>query len=278
VTPWREALVETVKTLRAAGVPDASREAPLLLAMAAGMSREAWLTAPPDLDASMLSKLRLFTARRVERVPLAYIRGCQEFFGLSLLVGPGVLVPRPETEHLVEVALRATPREAGRVVDVGTGSGAVALALAIHGWPGWQVEGVDIDRNALALAAANRARLNRPGVRLYRSDLLDRVEPPLLAVVANLPYVGREDPVDPEVRWEPTVAVYAPGEPLSLIRRVVIQAARRLAPGGILALEVGWGQAPAVTDLLARAGFDAIAGESDLAGTVRVVWGRWTGA
>jgi release factor glutamine methyltransferase len=217
------------------------------------------------------------TRRRAAREPMAYLRGCQEFYGLGILVNRAVLVPRPETETLVEVALQAIPPAPGVVVDVGTGSGAVALALAVYGPPTWEILGVDVSPAALLTAALNRARLRQTRrVTLFRSDLLAAVPGLLSAVVANLPYVADADAVDPEVRHEPAEAVFAGPDGLRLIRRLIDEAVARLRPGGPLLLEVGIGQAATVRRWMEEAGFSGVAIERDGAGVPRVVWGRWS--
>ena len=267
---------EARSLLQKSGVPDWEREVVLLLAAATGQDRESLYRDGPSLTPGARAKFRELFRRRAAREPLAYLTGRREFFGLDLIVSPRVLIPRAETETLVETALRSVPIRPGRVVDVGTGSGAVALALSSAGPKSWAVEAVDLDLGALAVARTNRARLGLP-IKIYPSDLLSQVEPGLLAIVANLPYVDPRDPVDPEVRFEPRQAVFAPDRGLKLIERLIGQAPMKLRPEGRLLLEVGAGQARDVSDTMRAHGFQVDAPTIDLAGHERVVGGVWPG-
>lgn len=269
-------LADAAARLEAAGIPDPAREAIRLAALAAGITLEDWLRRGEPLRGEQAERFATLVARRARREPYAYLAGRTSFYGLDLAVTPAVLVPRPETELLVATALAHLPRRPGRVVDVGTGSGAVALALARHGDAAWRIEAVDIDLAALEVARANRDRLGL-AVCLYPSDLLAQVRPGILGIVANLPYVANADPVDPEVRYEPPGAVFAGPDGLSLIRRLVAQAPDRLEPRGWIGLEVGAGQAEPVAERLATAGFRPVGIEPDWAGIGRVVWGVWPG-
>jgi release factor glutamine methyltransferase len=269
---------ETSAALGDAGIPDAAREALLLLELAAGRPREEWYREEPDLSPADVAALRALVERRRRREPFAYLRGWQEFWGMRLNVSPACLVPRPDTETLVEVALRVVPRRAGQVVDVGTGSGAVILALARSGPPSWRLMGVDRSPEALRVAAGNRSMLGLDArVSVRASDLLEAVECPLLGVVANLPYVGDGESVEPEVRWEPRSAVFAGPDGLALVARLIDQAVPKMEPGGVVALEVGAGQSEAVRRLMDAAGLRDGGVERDLAGLPRVVWGRCDG-
>ncbi|MDA8200953.1 MAG: HemK family protein methyltransferase [Thermaerobacter sp.] len=261
------------RQLARAGVPDPERETPLLLAAALGLPKEVLYRDRPPVDDAAWVRLEAWTERRARREPMAYVLGRQEFFGLELVVTPRVLVPRPATETLVATALAEIPARAGRVVDVGVGSGAVALALARHGFAGWQVEGVDSDLQALTLAKINRERVG-VRARFYPSDLLAQVEGGLLAVVANLPYVGQGDAVDPEVHFEPPRAVFGGARGPELILRLVGQLMGKLAPDGHALLEVGAGQAVEVAQALAEAGLTVAPPVADVDGIARVVWGR----
>ena len=208
--------------------------------------------------------------RAVAREPVAYITGVRGFRRLDVHVDSRVLIPRPETETLVEAALDLPPGTC--VVDVGTGSGAVALALKDER-PDLDVIGTDRSAEALAVARANAARLGLD-VAFVEGDLLeapgvDAVD----AVVSNPPYVEDGAPLQPEIaRHEPPVALYAGAAGLAVIRRLVAQAAA--SPARFVALEVGMGQAADVADVLAAAGFGAIEMRRDLAGIERVVVAR----
>jgi release factor glutamine methyltransferase len=204
-------------------------------------------------------------ARRADREPVAYILGRREFRYVTLAVDRRVLIPRPETELLVEVGLGCKP--GSRVADVGTGSGAVALALASER-PDLTVVGLDIDAGALEVARANGVRL-APGVEFRRADLLDGGQ--YDAVLANLPYVAQGAGLAPEIaRWEPPRALFAGADGLDLVRRLVVAA----AGVELLALEIGPEQAGTVAALLTEAGFGCTEVLPDLAGQARVVVGR----
>jgi release factor glutamine methyltransferase len=214
----------------------------------------------------------LVRRRSVSREPVAYILGRRHFRRLELRVDPRVLIPRPETELLVEVAL-ALPR-GSRVLDVGTGSGAVALALKDER-PDLHVSGSDLSDDALDLARDNAEHLELD-VRWLAADLLDGMPDELDAVVSNPPYVSDGDraALAPEIlRHEPLSALFAGGDGLDTIRRLIDQAAAR-GTVRLLALEVGAGQAPVVGELLQVAGFPLVRIERDLAGIERVVVGE----
>jgi release factor glutamine methyltransferase len=209
--------------------------------------------------------------RTVERVPVAYLVGHKGFRHLDLQVDQRVLVPRPETEHLVEALLDLPP--GARVHDVGTGSGAIALALK-HERPDLMVSASDVSPDALAVARANAERLGL-AVSFTQGDLLDGVDPHVDVVVANPPYVedGERATMAPEVvRHEPGLALFGGADGLRTIRPLLTQAAATDAR--LVALEVGAGQAPKVRALVAAAGFPEVETVTDLAGHERVVLGR----
>lgn len=267
----REALGGAVDALGAAGVDSPRLDAELLLAEATGWKR-AQLVAEPGtgVPAAAARRFGEMVRRRLRREPLAYILGRKGFRNLELLVDRRVLVPRPETELLVELALEIGP---GRVLDVGTGSGAIALAIADE-LPGCEVVATDSSAAALEVAMANATRLGLEGrVSLVRGTLPPDDGRRFDLVVANLPYVSeREWPaLEPEVtRWEPREALLGGPDGLDAIRALVPGLAA-VAPA--LALEVGADQARAVEGLLREAGFDRVEARSDLAGIPRVVWG-----
>lgn len=286
----RDALLEASASI-------SRRDAETLLAHTLHRDR-AWLLAHLDdeLPPSALDSFRALTARRATQEPLQHLTGIQEFFGLELRVTPAVLIPRPETEHLVEAVLewaRAQPDPHVKIADVGTGSGAIAIALASvlkHA----SVTAIDISPPALTVAHGNAERLGLAGrIRFLRGDLLtpllaahapadplftgDPLNPlvfgtdtfnlfgspsvespfavPTFNVIAsNPPYVAESDAptLAPEVRdHEPSVALYAGPDGLAIYRRLIPQALELLRPGGLLALEIGFGQRDAVTELLA---------------------------
>ena len=208
--------------------------------------------------------------RRLRREPVAYILGRKGFRSIELAVDRRVLVPRPETELLVELALELRSR---RVLDLGTGSGAVALAIAAE-LPGCEVTATDTSAPALEVARANAARLGLAD----RVEFVEAMLPPELGgfglLVANLPYVGEAEwgALEPEVtEWEPREALLAGPDGLDVLRAAV-PAAAGVAP--FVAFEVGAGQAPAVSEMLFEAGFGAVETRADLAGIPRVVVGR----
>lgn len=266
----RERLAGATRELARAGCETARLDAELLLAAALGVDRAALVVdSARPLEPAEAARLDVLVERRRAREPVAYILGRKEFRHLLLAVDPRVLVPRPETELLVEVGLEL-PRDV-RVVDVGTGSGAVALALK-HERPDLEVHGTDADAGALAVARANARRLDVP-VTFARHDLLAGVTGPLDAVLANLPYVAEREweALPPEITChEPRSALLAGPEGLELIRRL----ATATGAAGLVALEVGAGQAPAVAGILGEAGFTGIERRRDLAGIERVVVGR----
>ena len=267
-TPVREALDSAVIALSAAGVDTPRLDAEVLLAHALGVDRASLII---DGDRRVEGPaVRAFQdavrRRSVAREPVAYITGVKGFRHLDLHVDPRVLIPRPETETLVEAALAVLPRGA-RVVDVGTGSGAVALALKDER-PDLQVIATDVSTDALDVARANAQRLGLE-VELVCADLLTGVRD-VDAVVSNPPYVEDGAELAPEiVRHEPALALRAGPEGLDVLRLLVPAAAARGAE--ILAVEVGAGQAAAVQALAREAGFARSERRADLAGVDRVV-------
>ena len=217
--------------------------------------------------------------RRYRGEPIQYITGETEFYGLPFRVTPDVLIPRPETEHLVEKALKiAAQFEAPRIVDVGTGSGAIAVALATQ-LPRASVTAIDLSQAALALACKN-AQGNGVGdrIRFLRDDLLAPVAGERFEmIVSNPPYVAEagRDSLAVEVReYEPPTALFAGTDGLSMYRRLIPATHAALVPGGYLLMEIGYGQSGAVGELLSSAGFEAIEFVPDLQGIPRVATAR----
>jgi release factor glutamine methyltransferase len=272
-TSVRDALASSLVALEAAGVETPRLDAEVLLAHVLGVDRGRLISDPGrELDPSEAGRFRdLVTRRWREREPVAYLRGFKPFRHIELAVDPRVFVPGPDTEHVVEAALGLPP--GARVVDVGTGSGAIALALK-HERPDLRVAAVDASPDALAVARANGARLGLD-VEWHEGDLLGPVAGAVDAVVSNPPYVATGDAptLPPEVgRWEPALALFAGADGLDVIRRLVPQVRGRGAR--FLAMEVGQGQAAAVSELCGAAGFSAVAVVPDLAGIDRVVVAR----
>jgi release factor glutamine methyltransferase len=260
-TTVRDALDSALIALTAAGCETPRLDAEVLLAAAMGVDR-AMLIAGPERGVEP-EPFRAYVQRRARREPVAYILGRKGFRRLELAVDPRVLIPRPETEHVVEVALGLP--EGARVVDVGTGSGAIALALADER-PDLRVLGTESSPAALAVARANAARLGLD-VDFVECDLLEGVTGPFDAVVCNPPYVREGERVEPELGYEPAEALYAGPTGLEVYRRLV----PALAEVPFVALEVGAGQALDVAALLGEFATEAV---PDLAGIARVVVGR----
>jgi release factor glutamine methyltransferase len=237
-----------------------------------------WLSAHRDDE---LSKARVdaffaLARRRREGEPVAYLTGVKEFWGLALRVTNAVLVPRPETETLVELALDWIPADTDvRVLDLATGSGAVALAVA-HERPRAQVVASDVSTAALAVAHENAFRLGLANVAFVESDWWNAVEGRFDVILSNPPYVAPSDPhlQDGDVRFEPIGALVPPGDALSALRAIVASASRHLVPHGALAVEHGYDQSEAVQSLFRDAGLAHIVVRRDLAGIERVVGGR----
>jgi release factor glutamine methyltransferase len=272
-----EAVESAVIAITAAGSPTARLDAEVLLAWAMGTTRTA-LYLDPDAEVSGPAVRRFQDAvrrRSAGREPVAYIVGTKGFRRIELAVDGNVLVPRPETEHLVEAVLALASPDAV-VVDVGTGSGAIALALKEER-PDLRVVATDVSAPALDVARANAATLGLD-VTFLAGDLLEAIgegDPAPDVVVANLPYVpdGDRAGLPAEIRHhEPAVALFGGPDGLDVVRRLVTQAGERGV--GAVALEVGQGQPPATADLLRDAGYTHVGIHPDLAGIDRVVVGR----
>lgn len=253
-------------------------DAQLLLLHALGRSGgdRAWLVAhdgdalAPDAHGAF----KLLCERRVAGEPVAYLVGRKEFFGLDLLVDARVLVPRPDTEVLVEWALAVlADTSAPKVADLGTGSGAIALAFK-HARPEAHVTAIDASPAALTVARANAARLELE-IDCVAGHWLSSTEQQFDLLVSNPPYVADDDPHLAALGHEPRMALASGADGLDDIREIVRQSPSHLLPGGWLLLEHGWDQAPAVRTLLARAGFADVSSRRDLAGIERCSGGRW---
>jgi release factor glutamine methyltransferase len=273
-------------------------DATVLLSEALGVSKERLLASLPDpLQEEPYRRYRGFLDRRLAGYPVSYIRGRKEFYSLEFLVDERVLVPRPETETLVEEALRLLASPAGsearrvprprvmrakRVHDACTGSGCVAIALK-HTRPELEVSASDLSRDALAVARLNARRVlvgrGSGGLRLYRSNLLARVRGRFDLIAANPPYLTDHEVENMQkVGWpEPAGALRGGPDGTDLLRRLIRQAPRHLARGGQLLLEAAPPQMESLRVELAAVGFTDVAVLADLSGRQRVIRGRWEG-
>ncbi len=262
----------------AAGLPgDSPRlDAQLLLAQALGRTR-AWLLAHADdpLPAQSRDAYAALIARRAAGEPVAYILGRAAFWTLDLEVSPATLVPRPDTETLVEQVLSRLPETPARVLDLGTGSGAIALALAQER-PRWELLGVDIDPAAVAMAARNAARNGVTNARFVAGDWYGPVSGMRFGlIVSNPPYIRSDDPClqGPGLSHEPLAALASGESGLDALRTVIAGAPGHLLPGGLLACEHGAEQGPDVRALFVSAGFSDACTWHDLEGRERVTAG-----
>ena len=252
-------------------------DAGILLAFALNLPRVRLKSHPEEARTpAELEHYLALIERRAAGEPLAYITGSREFWTLELRVSRDVLVPRPETELLVERALTLCPAAAAQVADLGTGSGAIALALAAER-PDWEILAVDASAAALAIAADNAQRLGLANVTFAASDWFSALAGRRFAlVVSNPPYVDARDPALQALRYEPRQAL-TPGEDgLADLRAIIRAAPEQLQEGGWLALEHGATQAAAVAHELVARGFDSVRSYRDLGGHERVTEGQWT--
>jgi len=264
---------------RLSALPQASPrlEAELLMMEATGASREQLIAWPERTPGpAQASRFAQLLERRLKGEPIAYIRGRQAFWKQELRVSPATLIPRPETELLVEIALERLPATAPLVVaDAGTGTGAIALALALER-PCWTLIALELSPDAIRVAAANLARQEARNLHLIRGDWLLCLAPASLdAVIANPPYIPAGDPHlrQGDLPREPLSALAAGMDGLQAIRHLVPQAGTRLRVGGLLALEHGYDQDAAVRAELAAGGFSGILSRTDLCGLPRVTLG-----
>ncbi|WP_407947520.1 peptide chain release factor N(5)-glutamine methyltransferase [Paraburkholderia polaris] len=262
-------------------------EARILLTHVLGWRHTQLITRSDEtLDGAVVERYRVLEARRVAGEPVAQLVGAREFFGLDFEVTPDVLIPRPETELLVETALAALENiSRPRVLDLGTGTGAIAVAIASMR-PDTQVWALDRSAEALAVAARNAARLldaKRPGgaMVLQQSDWYDSLDTALRfnVIVSNPPYIASGDPhlSEGDLRFEPRGALTDEADGLSAIRQIVAGAPTPLAANGVLWIEHGYDQAEAVRGLLSAQGFVQVHSKQDLAGIERISGGMWPG-
>jgi release factor glutamine methyltransferase len=272
---------DALHSLQAQGLERLDAQMLVLLALGRDPHARAWLLAHDDQPLTEEARRRLgaLTTRRMAGEPMAYLRGEQAFFGLKLAVDARVLVPRPDTETLVNWALDLLPQlpAVPRIVDLGTGSGAIALALR-HAVPAADITATDASTDALAVAQANAGRLGLP-LRCLPGRWLQAVPGETFdLIVSNPPYIAEGDPHLPGLSHEPASALTAGADGLDDLRTIIGQAGAALRPGGWLLLEHGFDQAAAVCALLQGHGFEAVTSRRDLAGIDRCSGGKWPAA
>ncbi|MDR9439303.1 MAG: peptide chain release factor N(5)-glutamine methyltransferase [Halomonas sp.] len=270
-------LAQAAARLSAAGSPSARLDAEVLLCHVLGVDRT-WLYTWGDREAPVFewARFEALVAARAQGQPIAYLTGEREFWGLRLATSPHTLIPRPDTERLVEAALERAASPRGRLLDLGTGTGAIALAFASER-PDWSVVGIDLRPEAVVLARQNAERLAIANIAFRESDWFAALEGERFhLVVSNPPYIAEDDPHlrRGDVRFEPQSALVAAEGGLAGLRHLVGEARVHLVSGGWLLLEHGHGQGKAVRDALAAAGYAEIATLRDLGGHDRVSLGR----
>ncbi|HEY0293616.1 MAG TPA: peptide chain release factor N(5)-glutamine methyltransferase [Hansschlegelia sp.] len=266
--------MEVDRWLATCGLP--RNEALILLAHATGLRREQLIAGSRDpLDDAAATMATSLAGRRRNGEPIAYLVGHRDFYGRAFAVDRRVLIPRPETELLVDLALEAMPRN-GRMLDLGTGSGAIAITMALER-PGIDVVATDRSADALAVARGNAARLGA-AVRFAAGDWYTALTPadsPFDAICANPPYVAAGDRHldEGDLRFEPSLALTDGADGLAALRIIVAGAATWLAPGGIAIVEHGHDQAAAVRALFVAASLENVASRRDIAGIERISFG-----
>lgn len=253
------------------------RDAEILLSFVTARARTYVLAfGETELAADQLQVLEQLATRREQGEPIAYLVGEREFWSLPLSVSSATLIPRPDTECLVEQALALLPVTSCRILDLGTGTGAIALALASER-PDCAVVGVDIQADAVALACHNAEKLAIENVCFLQSSWFDTVSGRFALIASNPPYIDANDPHlnEGDVRFEPHSALVAPAEGIASLDEIIRRAPAYLEAGGWLLLEHGWQQADAVQKLLNTAGFSAVMTHKDYGNNDRVTVGQW---
>jgi release factor glutamine methyltransferase len=272
-----EVLQSTTAYFQKRGLESPRLNAEHLLAHSLGKKRiELYLEFERPMNEGELVPLRELVRRRGQGEPLQHLLGTVEFCGQTFLCDRRALVPRPETEQLVELLGSRIENRESRIVDVGTGSGVIALSLAAQ-FPQAETIGLDISEDALALARENATRLGLDRVQFVKSDLLGAISGAFDLVVANLPYISEKDraTLAPEVLRDPESALFGGAGGEEMIRRLIDQAAPQLCPNGILALEIGIDQAPQLIELLRTKNYHDIAAENDYSGVTRFLLARY---
>ena len=273
-----EVLQATTAYLKKHNVENSRLNAEHLMAHALDRKRiELYLDFERELTETELVPLRELVKRRSEGEPLQHLLGTVEFCGLTFLCDKRAMVPRLETEQLVELVESRIENRESRIVDVGTGSGVIAISLAAK-FPEAKILAVDISDDALALAQENAAILNlKDRVQFLKSRLLENVEGAFDLIVANLPYISTQDrrTLSREVLHDPEVALFAGKRGDELVRELIDQAPTRLHPGGLLALEIGLGQSETLLSALAEKNYRDICSKNDYNGVTRFIFARY---
>jgi release factor glutamine methyltransferase len=271
-----EVLQSTTAYFKKRGIENPRLNAEHLIAHSLGKKRlDIYLEFERDLAEPELAPLRELVRRRVQNEPLQHLLGTVEFCGNTFLCDKRALVPRPETEQLVELIQSRIVNRQSRVVDVGTGSGVIALTLA-QKFPEAEIVATEISEDALALASENATRLALESVQFVHCDLLGDIAGKFDFIVANLPYISRQDRAHlaPEVLRDPEVALFAGESGDEIILRLIEEAPARLRAGALLALEIGLGQADALCHFLQSKNYRDIEAKNDYAGVTRFLFAR----
>jgi len=273
-----EVLQATTAFFKKRNIENPRLNAEHLLAHVLGRKRiELYLEFERELTETELEGLRDLVRRRSGGEPLQHLLGTVEFFGLTFLCDKRAMVPRPETEELVEFLKSEIQGPKSEIVDVGTGSGVIALSLAVE-FPEARILAVDVSDDALALAQENAARLNLSDrVQFLKSRLLENVEGIFDLIVANLPYISTQDrhTLSREVLHDPEIALFAGARGDELVRELIDQAPSRLRPAGTLALEIGLGQSETLLSALAEKNYRDICSKNDYNGVTRFLFARY---
>ncbi|PYI90804.1 MAG: peptide chain release factor N(5)-glutamine methyltransferase [Verrucomicrobia bacterium] len=272
-----DVLQSTTAYFKKRGIENPRLNAEHLLAHSLGRRRlDIYLEFERELSESELTPLRELVRRRGQNEPLQHLLGTIEFCGNLFLCDRRALVPRPETEQLVEFVQSEIYDPKSKILDVGTGTGVIALSLA-RKFPEAQIIGSDISGEALSLARDNAARLGLTGVEFVQSNLLENISGKFDLIVANLPYISRldRDELAPEVLRDPEVALFAGDRGDELIRQLIESAPAYLHPGGLLALEAGIGQSGTLAEFLHEKNYGDIEAKNDYSGVTRFLFARY---
>ena len=272
-----EVLQSTTAYFQKRGIENPRLNAEHLLAHSLGRKRlDVYLEFERDLAEPELAPLRELVRRRGQNEPLQHLLGTAEFCGNVFLCDKRALVPRPETEELVELLASRLDNQESKIVDVGTGSGVIALSLAAK-FPEAEIIATDISDDALLLARENAIRLGIDRVQFLKGDLLENVEGKFDLIVANLPYISRHDrdQLAAEVLRDPEVALFAGEKGDEILCRLIETAPAHLKEGGLLALEIGLGQEPGLIDFLRAKNYGDIEAKNDYSGRTRFLFARY---